>query len=373
MLCVSCCVVMAALSPCPLLNPPTTCLLPAGTIRRLYLQHLIANTPDDKLRVALESLATPEVRKRIQLDINYLLDHPDQIVPYFTSRDADEVLLLVGSVLRGERIDPFNLTPSQQNKIKQALEDNTVDNWQARKYKKTKADREEVGGAAVGSKFLGIHVNQSMPLSGDERTTMCVLDDATTPLHAGAPPHWAAHCPPTPHMEMKHNAFPLGLSCVYVLSYTQLMKETPPAQLPPQEALTAEQMQAYVGPFPKVATGNGTIKVSSPPQTLSEMIKSVQHCNPKSGVKAPPQFGRLRGFKPMRIPIVFHCKCCFCWRGQDQGHTCACVHVVAGCTHLNTACRQMWCHVVSRCCGKRPWPGPPGTTDSNQTAMGLKA
>lgn len=113
-------------------------------MRRLYLQHLIAVTPPAKLRVALESLATPEVRKRIQVDINQLLDHPDEIVPYFTNRDADVVLLLVGSVLKGQKVDPYNLTPAQQNEVKQALESKQVDTWIARKYKKSKAEREEV-------------------------------------------------------------------------------------------------------------------------------------------------------------------------------------------------------------------------------------
>ena len=111
------------------------------------MQALVANTPPAKLREALESLATPEVKKRIQIDINYLFDHPDEIVPYFTAKDADEVLLLVGSVLKGQKVDPFNLTPSQQNAIKQALETNNVDNWMARKYKKSKADRDEVRGS----------------------------------------------------------------------------------------------------------------------------------------------------------------------------------------------------------------------------------
>jgi len=77
-------------------------------------------------------------------------------------------------------------------------------------------------------------------------------------------------------------------------------------EAPPTTPLTPDQMQDYMGPFPKVARGNGTIKVSSPPQTLSEMIKSIQHYNPKSNTKAPPNFGRLQGFKPMRIPVVFH-------------------------------------------------------------------
>ena len=78
------------------------------------------------------------------MDVNYLVDHPDEIVPYFTAKDADEVLLLVGSVLKGEKVDPVNLTPSQKEKVKTALEQNKLDSWQARKYKKTKADREEV-------------------------------------------------------------------------------------------------------------------------------------------------------------------------------------------------------------------------------------
>jgi hypothetical protein len=73
----------------------------AGTIRRLYFQHLVANTPPPKLREALESLATPEARKRIQLDINYLLEHPDEIVPYFTSKDADGEGICVGGRGRG--------------------------------------------------------------------------------------------------------------------------------------------------------------------------------------------------------------------------------------------------------------------------------
>lgn len=110
----------------------------------MYFQHLVANTAPAKLREALESLATPEARKKIQLDINYLLEHPDEIVPYFTSKDADEVLLLVGNVLKGQKVDPYNLTPSQQNAVKTALETNKVDNWMARKYKKSKADRDEV-------------------------------------------------------------------------------------------------------------------------------------------------------------------------------------------------------------------------------------
>jgi hypothetical protein len=96
-------------------------------VRRLYLQHLIATTPADKLRVALESLATPEVRKRIQLNINTLLGNPEEIVPYFTRNDADEVLLLLGSVLKGQQIDPYQLTAAQQKQIKDALDNSKID------------------------------------------------------------------------------------------------------------------------------------------------------------------------------------------------------------------------------------------------------
>lgn len=86
------------------------------------------------------------------------------------------------------------------------------------------------------------------------------------------------------------------------------MKEVDPVEAPPTTPLTPDQMQNYMGPFPKVARGNGTIKVSSPPQTLTDMMNSIQHYNPKSTIKASPNFGRLQGFKPMRIPVVFHCE-----------------------------------------------------------------
>jgi hypothetical protein len=77
-------------------------------------------------------------------------------VPYFTSRDADEVLLLVGNVLKGQKVDPYNLTPSQQTAVKTALETSKVDNWMARKYKKSKADRDEV--SHNSRKHLQMHI-----------------------------------------------------------------------------------------------------------------------------------------------------------------------------------------------------------------------
>jgi hypothetical protein len=63
-----------------------------------------------------------------------------------------------------------------------------------------------------------------------------------------------------------------------------------------------------MGPFPKLAYGEGSIKVASRPQTLIEMIKSVQHFNPNAPSRAAPTFGTLKGFKPVRIPVVFHCE-----------------------------------------------------------------
>lgn len=89
----------------------------------------------------------------------------------------------------------------------------------------------------------------------------------------------------------------------------QLMQQTPPAELPPQAPFTPEQMRDFMGPYPRPARGNGTIKVASPPQTLSGMMQAIQHFNPKSGVKAPPKFGQLSGFRPLRVPVVFHCEC----------------------------------------------------------------
>jgi hypothetical protein len=105
------------------------------------------------------------------------------------------------------------------------------------------------------------------------------------------------------------------------------MQQTPPAELPPQAPLTPEQMRDFMGPYPKLASGNGTIKVSSPPQTLDGMMQAIQHFNPKSGLKAPPKFGQLTGFKPMRIPVVFHCEYLGC-----------------GSSVLSRLCRTAPCH-----------------------------
>eukprot|EP00877_Chromochloris_zofingiensis_P001148 jgi/Chrzof1/11033/Cz05g21050.t1 len=65
--------------------------------------------------------------------------------------------------------------------------------------------------------------------------------------------------------------------------------------------------EAYNPPEP--AMGQGSINVSSPPQTLAQMLQSIQHFNPKSGIKQPKTYRRLNEFKPVEIPIVFHCEC----------------------------------------------------------------
>lgn len=259
----------------------------------------MANTPGPKLREALESLATPEARKKIQLDINYLLDHPDEIVPYFTSKDADEVLLLVGNVLKGQKVDPYNLTPAQQNAIKAALETNKVDNWMARKYKKSKADRDEVRVAWNVSCWCVVWPSHRVCC-----TCVGPMVDLLRCLPCSAP--CCSVEPPSPKEDPTHHHHQAAVAPPIVLP--QVMQQTPPAELPPQTPLTPEQMRDYMGPYPKLARGNGTIKVTSPPQTVTEMLKSIQHFNPKSGVKSQPKFGMLKGFTPMRVPVVFHCE-----------------------------------------------------------------
>jgi hypothetical protein len=85
---------------------------------------------------------------------------------------------------------------------------------------------------------------------------------------------------------------------------TQLLAPTPSAPV----KLTPAQQKLYAGPFPKPTTGKGTIKISSPPLSLEKQIAAVQHFNPKGGKKEPQKFGRLNGFKPVQLPVVFHCK-----------------------------------------------------------------
>jgi hypothetical protein len=118
----------------------------AGTVRRLYLQHVIATTPKNKLRQLLLPLATPDMRSRIQIDINYLLDHPDEIVPYFTSRDADEVLMLLGSMLNseGQQVDMRRITPAQQKQLQSAVNSGELSKWVANKYRNGRVDPDTV-------------------------------------------------------------------------------------------------------------------------------------------------------------------------------------------------------------------------------------
>lgn len=136
---------------------------------------MIAITPPAKLREALEPLATPEVRQRVQLDLSYLLEHPDAIVPYFTKKDADEALLLVGGLLKGQKFDPTNLSPTQQQTILKALETDKADNWLARKYRKTKKDWEQVGRS---------NWQQQLPLSSEAmRILTCQHIAGSQPAH----------------------------------------------------------------------------------------------------------------------------------------------------------------------------------------------
>lgn len=131
---------------------PWLLLRPAGTVRRLYLQHLISTTPKNRLRALLLPLATPDVRKRVQIDINYLLDHPDEIVPYFTSRDADEVLILLGSMLNSEgaQVDMRRITPAQQKQLQSAVNSGELSKWVANKYRNGRVDPDTVSVYAHG-------------------------------------------------------------------------------------------------------------------------------------------------------------------------------------------------------------------------------
>lgn len=119
----------------------------AGTIRRLYLQHLIAMTPQNKLRTVLAPLATPDVKKQLNINMDYLLDHPDEIVPFFTSKAADDVLLAIGSMLaqNGEKVDVGHFTSGQQQQLKTAMDNGQLKDWVAKKYRKGRSDPDEVG------------------------------------------------------------------------------------------------------------------------------------------------------------------------------------------------------------------------------------
>lgn len=94
---------------------------------------------------------------------------------------------------------------------------------------------------------------------------------------------------------------------VSCLQWIKKLKQ--PEQMPDPPMLTQAQAQAYFPPFPKSAQGRGGIRVSSLPQTVEQMVSMVRHFDPKSGVRQPKQFGRLDGFKPITVPIVFHREC----------------------------------------------------------------
>jgi hypothetical protein len=151
------------------------CLCPtlAGTVRRLYLQHLISRTPRNRLRAVLRAMASSTSKgsgssssssgggrsgggsskdsgsggsgSSIPLDIDYLIEHPDEIVPYFTSRDADEILLLLGGLLHSTApSDARDLTSAQQARLRAAMDSGELSKWIAQKYRNGKDDPDEV-------------------------------------------------------------------------------------------------------------------------------------------------------------------------------------------------------------------------------------
>lgn len=128
------------------IKPPYLLFCDVGTIRRLYLQHLIAKTPQNRLRAVLAPLAAPEGGKKLQVDVNYLVEHPDEIVPYFTSKAADDVLLTIGSMLaqNGEKVDVRHLTNAQQQQLKTAMDNGQLSDWVAKKYRNGRSDPDEV-------------------------------------------------------------------------------------------------------------------------------------------------------------------------------------------------------------------------------------
>lgn len=93
-------------------------------------------------------LATPEVRRRTQLDMNYLVEHPDEIVAFFTNKAADDVLLTIGSMLGqgGAKGDVRQLTSAQQQRLQTAMANGQLDDWVAKKYRNGRADPDEVRG-----------------------------------------------------------------------------------------------------------------------------------------------------------------------------------------------------------------------------------
>lgn len=94
----------------------------------------------------LKPLATAGVGQKQQVDINYLVEHPDEIVPYFTSNAADDVLLTIGSMLaqNGEKVDVQHLTNAQQQQLKTAMDNGQLSTWVAKKYRNGRSDPDEV-------------------------------------------------------------------------------------------------------------------------------------------------------------------------------------------------------------------------------------
>lgn len=149
--------------------------------------------------------------------------------------------------------------------------------------------------------------------------------------------------------------------------------KTQPAALPPAPALSQAQLAAYQPPFPKVATGNGSIAVSSPPQTLDDMLSKIAHFNPKSGVTEPKQLGRLDGFKPLTIPIVFQrawpapcMQTCQAPATAATGTACADCATDSGCMRLVAQCWATRTQTAPTC--RRTTGGPTRRRKTSSTA-----
>lgn len=120
----------------------------------------------------LEALATPEVRKKLQLDLKYLIEHPDDIVPYFTSRDADEVLILLGSMLKanGKKVDVRHLTQAQQKQLQAAAQNGELRKWVANKYRNGR----DIDAVSCGAKMKR-GSRDSCPQSGQRLSPAAVI------------------------------------------------------------------------------------------------------------------------------------------------------------------------------------------------------
>ena len=73
-------------------------------------------------------------RSRIQVNPDYLLDHPLEIVPYFTNQEFDETMALVSQELRNRKMDMTKLTPKQRQELDKAFATGAVSDWLSEKF-----------------------------------------------------------------------------------------------------------------------------------------------------------------------------------------------------------------------------------------------